>query len=775
MNKYSHKADSCVATSTGVLLTVGQVNFDIAILEENVVRVVQYTDTPTNSYNLAYKDNAMPVEGVSRLATDNYSCPQFGVSYDNNKVILSTDTFSVSIDTDTMHISYSNSSGNVVLSDRSTQSYNLYGELGDNLCHYTSRASSDVCFGLADKTGNINRSGGSWEFCNIDAMGYDANTSDPLYKHVPFYICNNTAGNYGIFYDTHATSWLSLGREKDNYHGLYNKFATEDNSLCYYVMFGSNTKILQTFSQLVGRTAFLPKWSLCYSGSSMSYTDHPEADKQLRHFIELCRNYDIDCRSFHMSSGYSTVGDKRCVFCWDYDKIPQPQQLGKYFVDNGVQIIANIKPAMLLDHPMYGELADKGYFIKYSDGSAAVSQFWDGLGSYIDFTNIDAYNFWIDQVRTKLIANNIFNTWNDNNEYEIWDKQCYCHNFGQQLPAYLIKPAFAVLMVMASSTAQKQSNMRPMLSCRSGSIGIVRYSHTWTGDNNTDFGTLRGNHKMGISQSLSGIYNFGHDVGGFSGDRPDPELFVRWIQHGIFMPRFVIHSWNDDGSTTELWMYSDKLPAIGNLLCTRHMLTPYLYNAYYNAHINYLPIISPLFMMFDDVFDTESDSYMLGNNVLVHNVFDRGVDSIDVYLPENNCGWYKCTRCSEAEGSSIYASHLEGGVSYQLPYALDDEAMFFVRSGCVLPIDSAPYGFGKVSENITIAIFAIDEGQFTDSYFNDDGVSYDYLEGKCTNMQFTVVCTAETVTVTTTNSGSIKANIQYKLYDKLGRQLIVGE
>lgn len=162
MNKYSHKATSCIATDTGVLLSVGDVSFDIAILEDNVVRVVQYTNTPTNSYNLAYMDNAMPVEGVSRLATDNYSCPQFGTCHNGSSVVLSTNTFSVSIDTDTMHISYSNSSGDVVLSDRSTQSYNLYGELGDNLCHYTARSSSDVCFGLGDKTGAVNRSGGSW-------------------------------------------------------------------------------------------------------------------------------------------------------------------------------------------------------------------------------------------------------------------------------------------------------------------------------------------------------------------------------------------------------------------------------------------------------------------------------------------------------------------------------------------------------------------------------------------------------------------------------------
>lgn len=49
---------------------------------------------------------------------------------------------------------------------------------------------------------------------------------------------------------------------------------------------------------------------------------------------------------------------------------------------------------------------------------------------------------------------------------------------------------------------------------------------------------------------------YGHDIGGFAGPRPGPELFVRWIQNGIFHPRFCIHSWKKEG-ITEPWMYPE--------------------------------------------------------------------------------------------------------------------------------------------------------------------------------------------------------------------------
>ena len=48
-------------------------------------------------------------------------------------------------------------------------------------------------------------------------MGFDAEKTDPLYKHVPFYICENSVGAYGIYYDTTDTSFVDLGREINNY------------------------------------------------------------------------------------------------------------------------------------------------------------------------------------------------------------------------------------------------------------------------------------------------------------------------------------------------------------------------------------------------------------------------------------------------------------------------------------------------------------------------------------------------------------------------------
>lgn len=46
---------------------------------------------------------------------------------------------------------------------------------------------------------------------NLDAMGYNAVSTDPLYKHIPFTITQRSDISYGLFYDNLSSCWLDLG------------------------------------------------------------------------------------------------------------------------------------------------------------------------------------------------------------------------------------------------------------------------------------------------------------------------------------------------------------------------------------------------------------------------------------------------------------------------------------------------------------------------------------------------------------------------------------
>ncbi len=111
----------------------------------------------------------------------------------------------------------------------------------------------------------------------------------------------------------------------------------------------------------------------------------------------------------------------------------------------------------------------------------------------------------------------IDSTWNDNNEYEVWDGEARCFGFGKEIAIKHIRPVMPLLMMRASLEAQQRfaPEKRPYLISRSGCAGMQRYVQTWSGDNRTSWDTLRYNIRMGLGMSLSGLFNVGHDVGGF--------------------------------------------------------------------------------------------------------------------------------------------------------------------------------------------------------------------------------------------------------------------
>lgn len=93
-----------------------------------------------------------------------------------------------------------------------------------------------------------------------------------------------------------------------------------------------------------------------------------------------------------------------------------------------------------------------------------------------------------------------------------------------------------------------------------------------------------------MTLSLSGFYFYGHDLGGFSGEMPSKELLLRWIQHGVFEPRFTIHSWNADGSATMPWSYPEVMDSVHALFDQRKALLPYYYSTAYRSVQEELPL-----------------------------------------------------------------------------------------------------------------------------------------------------------------------------------------
>lgn len=748
------------------------------ILEEDMIRVAFVKNEQFNvPHTWAITPNQSDIHwtGRDKWSQEGFSLPQYDVEQNEKIFEVRTALLKVRIH-QPLYLEWFYKQGDdwlPLMSDRKTGAY-LMGISNSQVSHYLFRHTQDHYYGLGEKSGNLNRHGRRFEMRNLDAMGYNAEYMDPLYKHIPFYITHTENVSYGIYYDNLASCWFTLGSEIDNYHAYYRSYKAEAGDLDYYVILGPRIlDVTKKYTRLTGGTFFGPKWSLGYSGSTMSYTDASDAQEQLKKFVDLCEEHSIPCDSFQLSSGYTSINGKRYVFNWNREKVPQPQLMSQYFHQAGIKLAANIKPCLLQDHPRYDEVAKNGLFIRDSQSEQPErSMFWDDEGSHLDFTNPKTIDWWKDNVKAQLLEYGIDSTWNDNNEFEVWDNNAQCHYFGQAKPIQLLRPLMPLLMMKASYEAQREFNpeLRPYLISRSGSPGMNRYVQTWSGDNRTSWNTLKYNIKMGLGMSLSGLYNVGHDVGGFSGNKPDAELFVRWVQNGIMHPRFTIHSWNDDHTVNEPWMYPEVTKIIRETIQLRYQLMPYLYHSFWLAHSEQEPMLRPTFLDHENDENTfiENDDYLLGQDLLVASVVEPNQRKRMVYLPKNSVGWYD------------FYKHQWFACGQQIEVDAPLEKIpLFIRAGSVIPLgDKNNRNTSKDEYRCLFILPFIECGEREVTIFDDDGETFDYLKGHYLKLNIRLKCTASTVELTIHKQGSYIPkydNLHFKLPNNEHRQLIINQ
>ena len=721
------------------LLVEGRHVLRLRALEPDLVRVSLLKDGAWRlgrTWTIAPGGDA-PMEGRSRDDASGYGCPAMTLRDGAATLEMETDTLRLTVRTP-LHLSWAARIGGAWVpfaEDRPTGAI-LLGTDDARHAHFLRRHAGERVHGLGEKAGNLERTGKRYEMRNLDAMGYDAETTDPLYKHVPFTLTQTQgAGAWSIFYDNLASCWFDLGNELDNYHPPYRAYRAEDGDLDYYLRWAPRMlDLVKGQVRLTGGTAFPPRWTLGYSGSTMHYTDADDAQAQLEGFLDRIAEHAIPCDSFQMSSGYTSIGAKRYVFHWNREKVPDVDAMTAKFRAAGIHLIANVKPCLLQDHPRYAEAAQAGLFIRDSEAldRPERSSFWDDEGSHLDFTNPAAIAWWQDGVTRQLLDHGIGSTWNDNNEYEVWDSKARCDGFGDPVDVGLLRPVMPILMTRASEDAQRAHapGRRPYLISRSGAPGLQRHAQTWSGDNRTDWKTLRYNLRMGLGMSLSGFYNIGHDVGGFAGPRPGPELFLRWVQNGIFHPRFTIHSWNDDGTVNEPWMHPEVLPQVRAALALRYRLLPYLYTCLWQAVTADEPMLRPLFLDHpaDPASWEERDEFMLGQDLLVASVLEKGATVREVRLPRNGAGWWNFHHGTWHDGGEIV--RLDVGLS-SIP--------LFVRAGAVLPLSTGAMRADPSGEDAReLHVFPVPgAGTGGGLLYEDDGVSSD---APFSLLRFTLEC-----------------------------------
>lgn len=712
------------------------VDLRVGLMEDDIGRVVMRRNGAyrlDRGWSVAPGGLEPPFEGRPRDDVSGFSCPDVTVTASDGAIVIAGAAMSATVTLDPFGIAWTrDGEAEPFLRDRPTQAYFVSNKTGA-VAHFMARDKNERHYGLGDKAGGLDHTGRRYRIDAVDPCGFDAETSDPLYKMLPFFIVDGPQGAHGLYYDNYAVGEVDFGATLDNYHGLFRFWRAQDGDLDYYV-FGAPSvpEVVRRFSWMTGGQAFAPRHTFGFGVTSMAIADASDADARIHDFVAKCREHAIPCDGFHFGSGYTMIGGRRYPFNWNRDKFPDPRGTMTMLNAAGLHPVTNLKPCLLDDHPRLHELTASGGLVMNAEtNQPAVAQFWDGLGYHLDFTHPQGRDWWRKGMETALLDVGVQTVWNDNNEYEIWDEDAVCNGDGRPFPQALARPAQPLLMTKLSfqTQAEHKPGKRPYAVTRGGAAGIWRYAQTWSGDNNTSWKTLRFNLTQGLNMSLSGMFNIGHDVGGFHGPSPDPELLCRFAEFCSFWPRFIMNSWNDDGVTTLPWMYPQAIPQIREAIQLRYRLLPTLYTLAWRAARDNEPMVRPLFYVFPD--DAKAlrieDAFMLGGDLLVAPVLEQGATTRSVYLPENPGGWYVFHDGSHHAGGAVATVDAPLG---RVP--------LFVRAGAMIATSDLVDRIDPAADSTrTLTVYGAPETASAWLY-EDDGDTASWRDGAGLAIRFTL-------------------------------------
>ncbi|MGL5617189.1 MAG: TIM-barrel domain-containing protein [Sarcina sp.] len=573
-------------------------------------------------------------------------------------------------------------------------------------------------YGLGEKGGSLNKKGTYTENYNTD----DPDTDDDYlyyYKTIPFYVAkNNNSKPYGIFFDNSFRSYFDMGKSYED--RIF--FGAVGGQANYYFILGDNIKeVVTSYSELTGKMDMPPLWSLGYQQNRFSYFSQDEMRDVVNNFEKKGIPLDVIYFDIDYMDGFRVMTFKKPNF----DKV---KELIEEFHKKGIKVITILDPGVKEDtgnnYGVYERGLKGNHFTKKADGEVFIGAVWPGDSAFPDFSNKDTREWWKEELKSFIDEYKIDGIWNDMNEPCVFNtdsktisENCIHNGDFGVIEHKEFHNRYGFEMSRCSHEAQRElyENKREFSMTRATYAGGQRYSSIWTGDNSSKWDQMRMSISMNANLGISGFSFVGNDVGGFGLDCTE-ELFIRWMELGVFLPIFRNHS-NMYTRRQEPWAFGARAEQISKeMIELRYELMPYIYNSFYHSYKRGLPVFRPLVMEFEDDENLNNikEEFIFGDSVLVAPVLYEGERSKVVYFPEGN--WY------DYKTNKVY----EGKKRYKINCKLN-EILFFVKEGSIIPTYNEKYS--NMENRPSEILFKIYGDQAKVTYYEDDGNSMDYKNG----------------------------------------------
>ena len=476
---------------------------------------------------------------------------------------------------------------------------------------------------------------------------------------------------YGIFFDDFCKSSLYVGRECLEYT------STSPQPLTYYIINGGGKveNVVKNFTWLVGRQELPPLWTLGYITSKYGYHDQHESETTVDTLKR--EGYPLDGIVFDLY-WYGKEEDMGRL-AWDKTQWPDHRAMLRNFKKKGVNVVTISQPYVLTNGRAidnYRALDPKGMFCR-TDGTDTTQTvtIWVGQGGMFDVSN-PLTRQWLRDRYKMLTDEGVTGWWGDLGEPEVHPLAIRHYN-GLTAEQYHNFYGNEWSRIIYDLFKQEYPERRLITMMRAGTAGLQRYSvFPWSTDVSRSWGGFAPQVTIMLNSGLSGLGYMSHDVGGFAVDPDHPrdgELYIRWLQLGLFSPMLRTHS----QAIAEPYNYKEYGDLPLRIIRERYAWLPYNYTLAYENASTGLPLVRPLgFYEADNHinrFDNVSDQYLWGRDVMVAPVMKQGATSRSITFPE---------------GTWVDFNHPER--RYEAYTAIDYDAPIdvlplFVRAGAFIP------------------------------------------------------------------------------------------
>jgi len=571
----------------------------------------------------------------------------------------------------------------------------------DGRCRLDLVTTSDGSYyGVGERGHRLNLRGDTLTMYNRQNYGYTKNDRRISQMNITMPLVVSSDG-FALLFDDYAPSGLILGK------GNNISYVTENpRHVDFYFVNGASTvaDVTEQLTALTGRQPLPPLWALGYITSKYGY--HNEAET--RGVIDTLKRNDYPVDGVVLDLYWYGKEQDMGRLAWDSTQWPTSRKMLADLKKRGVNLVAISQPYILrngrgIDN--YNELAAKGMLLHDSTGrNTQEVKIWVGEGGMFDMSNPDTRS-WLRNRYRELTDGGITGWWGDLGEPEV-HPETGLHANGLTARLYHNQYGNDWSRIIYDLFKEEYPDRRLLTMMRGGTIGLQRYSvFPWSTDVSRSWGGLQPQVTIMTNSGLSGLGYMGHDVGGFAVDPKNPEdaeLYVRWLQLGLFSPMLRTHA----TFKAEPYHYPQYEKIIKRLVKDRYRWLPYNYTlAYENATKGY-PLVRPLNFTEarTNAYDSIDDEYLWGGEVLVAPVMQQGAVTRKVTFPQGS--WVD---------SNYPYTRYEGGSTVEYPAPLEVLPLF-VRAGAFIPM--ADYKMGNTGD------YRAD--RFTVNYYPEEGVVSTY-------------------------------------------------